>query len=197
MKPQMKWKGKILLLRMVVLGFIAGFQPLAAQIDEKPSLDFPMEDQLIQSAKEIVKAYETGNWDALRELSEPDAMFYNLGSYDSLGLDQTINYWRKGREIATPVLAENGVWLGVSVPEGPRDGNWVLHWGTNTLSYPNGETISFPYHVALRFKDDKVSQTHFYYDNNRIIRALGYEIQPPFDEEQNDTLSIKDNHIDQ
>ena len=111
-------------------------------------------------------------------------MFYNLGSYDSLSVDQTISYWRKGREIATPVLADDGVWLPVSVPTGPRKGNWILHWGTNTLSYPNGETISFPYHVALKFKDRKVSQTHFYYDNNRIIRALGYEIDPPFAEEE-------------
>ncbi|MCY2687510.1 nuclear transport factor 2 family protein [Salinimicrobium sp. TH3] len=192
MKSIKKWKKKNLLLWIVVLGLFVWSQPVTAQVDGKPSLDFPMEEELIQKAKETVKAYEMGNWDALREHSDADAMFYNLGSYDSLSLKETINYWSKGREIATPVLAEDGVWLGVTVPEGPREGNWVLHWGYNTLSYPNGETISFPYHVALKFKDDKVSRAHFYYDNNRIIRGLGYEIRPPFDEELNDSLSQGD-----
>jgi ketosteroid isomerase-like protein len=70
------------------------------------------------------------------------------------------------------------------VPEGPRQGEWILHWGRNTLHYPNGDTISFPYHVAMRFREEKVNQIYFYYDNHKIIRALGYDIQPPLKEEE-------------
>ncbi|WP_037325469.1 hypothetical protein [Salinimicrobium terrae] len=188
MKSRRRMEKKILLLWIVALGVLSVYQPVAAQVDDRTSLDFPQEEELIRTAKETVEAYETGNWETLRKNSAVDAMFYNLGSYDSLNLEKTIAYWSKGREIATPVLDKDGVWLGISVPEGPREGNWILHWGTNTLRYPNGETISFPYHVALKFRENKVSQAHFYYDNNRIIRALGYEIQPPFDEEQDDSL---------
>lgn len=151
----------------------------------------PLGEQMKETAKETVKAYEAGNWEVLRKNAAPDAMFYNLGSYDSLTLDQTINYWTKGRETATPVLTDDGVWMVTSVPDGPRKGNWVLHWGKNTLSYPAGETISFPYHVALKFKDEKVQEAHFYYDNNRIIRAMGYEIQPPM-QDLNEDLEIED-----
>lgn len=182
MKRKRKITKKILLFWLCCLIGIGNVQLITAQVEGQPSLEFPMQDQLMKTAQETVKAYETGNWEALRKNSIGDATFYNLGSYDSLTLDQTIKYWSKGREFATPVLAEDGVWLGVSVPEGPRKGNWILHWGTNTLSYPNGETISFPYHVALQFEEDKVSRAHFYYDNNRIIRALGYEIEPPLKE---------------
>lgn len=159
-----------------------------AQVDGRVSLDFPEEDKLMQVARETVKAYEMGNWEALRANAAQDALFYNLGSYDSLSLDQTIEYWTEGRKIATPVLSEDGVWLAVAVPQGPREGNWILHWGSNTLGYPNGEKITFPYHVAIKFRDEKVSQIHFYYDNNKIIRALGYEIRPPFEEEQDNFL---------
>lgn len=145
------------------------------------------EEQMMTTARETVKAYETGDWEVLRKHVSPDAMFYNLGSYDSLSLDQTINYWTKGRETATPLLVEDGVWLANEIPDGPRKGKWILHWGNNTLTYPRGETVSFPYHVALKFRDEKVQEVHFYYDNNRIIRAMGYEIQPPL-EDLNDDL---------
>lgn len=150
--------------------------------------DAHREGQMMQTAKETVAAYEEGNWEALRRHAAQDAMFYNLGSYDSLTLDQTINYWKKGRETATPVLVDGGVWLANSVSEGPRKGDWILHWGNNTLSYPTGETVSFPYHVALKFKNHKVQEVHFYYDNNRIIRAMGYGIQPPLEELDNEII---------
>ena len=155
-----------------------------AQVDGKITQEFPTKDEALETAKQTVAAYESGDWDQLRRNVKPEVMFYNLGSYDSLSLDQTIGYWKKGRETATPALDKNGMWLAVSVPEGPREGNWVLHWGRNTLSYPNGESITFPYHVALKMKDDKVIEVHFYYDNNRIIRELGYEIQPPLKDDQ-------------
>ena len=184
MKRRRKLSKNFLLILLCCLTGALGTQPILAQVDGQVSVDFPAEDKLMEIARETVKAYEMGNWEALRRNATKDATFYNLGSYDSLNLDQTIKYWTEGRKIATPLLSEDGVWLAVAVPQGPREGNWILHWGTNTLSYPTGETITFPYHVAMKFRDESVSQIHFYYDNNRIIRALGYEIQPPLEDLQ-------------
>lgn len=185
-------KLKIWKVLLFILSIFLYALPGLCQVDGKVTLEFPNQNKAMEIAKETVEAYETGNWEVLRKNVHQEAYFYNLGSFDSLTLDQTIKYWEKGRETATPVLADDGAWLAVSVPEGPRQGNWILHWGTNTLSYPNGETISFPYHVALKFKNEKVSQAHFYYDNNRIIRALGYEIQPPFVEEEEEGIIPED-----
>lgn len=171
---------------ITVLLLFFGLSPGFAQISEDVNVDFPERQQDLTTAQNVVKAYESGNWQVLRDNVTPNVYFYNLGTYDSLTIDQTVDYWKKGRETATPVLSQDGVWLPVEVKSGPREGPWVLHWGSNTLKYPNGETISFPYHVALRFDGDKISQAYFYYDNNRIIRALGYDIQPPLKEDDRD-----------
>lgn len=159
---------------------------LNAQVPDPAVLEYPGADKNMNTVKKAMEAYETGNWELLRKSVTDDARFYNLGSFDSLTLDQTIEYWKKGRETATPALAENQIWLPVSVSEGPRQGNWVLHWGSNTLSYPDGETISFPYHIATKMEGDKISRIYFYYDNNRIIRAMGYAIDPPLKEKDED-----------
>lgn len=150
------------------------------------NIDYPEQEKDLDKAKELVLAYESGDWETLRQLTAEDATFYNLGTYDSLDIDGTIEYWTKGRKTATPVLSDDGTWLAVEVPEGPRQGRWVLHWGENTLNYANGDVISFPYHVALKYDEDKVGEAHFYYDNNRIVRALGFEIQPPLNENEED-----------
>lgn len=165
-----------------------GLQFLYSQIPETAQVQYPEADKNMSTVKKAMEAYETGNWELLKNSVTDDALFYNLGSFDSLSLDQTIEYWKKGRETATPSLAENQIWLPVSVTDGPREGKWVLHWGSNTLKYPDGDSISFPYHIATRMEGEKISKIYFYYDNNRIIRAMGYAIDPPLKEEDDQGL---------
>lgn len=177
---------KTLMILFTALIFFTAQITLYSQVPEKAMLEYPEADKNMKTVKKAMEAYETGNWELLRNSVTDDVRFYNLGSFDSLNLDQTIEYWKKGRETATPTLAENQIWLPVAVAEGPQQGQWVLHWGSNTLSYPNGESISFPYHIATKLEDDKISRIYFYYDNNRIIRAMGYAIDPPLKDENDD-----------
>ena len=183
MKNTDKKTPRIYLIILALFFSLAPVTSLLAQKSEDINSDFPARQKDLETAQEVVNAYEAGDWQTLRNNVTADAYFYNLGSYDSLNLEQTVSYWKKGRETATPVLSKDGVWLPVEVKTGPRKGEWVLHWGNNTLSYPNGETINFPYHVAMKFNGDKINQAYFYYDNNRIIRALGYDIQPPINDD--------------
>lgn len=190
----MKTKTYIKQLHYVVMGvffMIFSFQA-DAQIENQPTLEYPTAEKDLNTAKATVKAYENGNWEELRSFLKDDARIYGLGNFDSLSADETIQYWTKGRETAEPALMEGGTWLGVSIEEGPRTGNWVYHWGTNTLTYRNGETISFPYHVALKIEDDKVAESHFYYDNMKIIREMGYAISPPLEDTQEEELDFID-----
>ena len=172
---------------LVILISGAGME-LYGQDPEPASLDYPDVQEDIKTVKATIQAYESGNWDQLRENLDENAMVYNLGSFDSLTVDETVDYWKKGRESAVPMISEDGIWLGVSVSEGPREGHWILHWGNNTLTYPNGQTISFPYHLATHLKGDKIDRIYFYYDNGRIIRSLGYSIDPPINEYDDDSL---------
>lgn len=168
---------------LALLLFFSFSQTAFSQEPEPASLDYPNVQRDLESVKSTIKSYEQGDWDNLRAHLSENAMVYNLGTFDSLTVDQTVAYWQKGRESAIPLISEDGIWLGVTVSEGPREGNWILHWGNNTLTYPNGETISFPYHIAARMDEDKISQIYFYYDNSRIVRSLGYSIDPPIGED--------------
>ena len=152
--------------------------PLFAQ---QKTLSHSTAEEDLTTAKATVDAYEEQDWDKLRNYLDPDAIIFGLASFDSLNVEETLSYWSKGSKAAKPEL-DNQTWLAVSITEGPRKGNWVYTWGRNTLNYATGETISFPYHLALRIEDNKVAEAHFYYDNNKIIREMGYAISPPIEE---------------
>lgn len=148
---------------------------------QNETLDYSTSVEDLETAKATVQAYEEQDWKELQKFLKEDALIFGLASFDSLDVEQTISYWTKGSENASPELKEK-TWLAAAIPDGPRKGNWVYHWGVNTLSYTNGEKITFPYHIALKIEDHKVEEAHFYYDNMKIIREMGYAISPPLED---------------
>ena len=159
--------------------FLLAFTSTATAQNE--TLDYATSVEDLETAKETVQAYEAQDWQKLRTYLKEDARIYGLASFDSMDVDGTISYWSKGSETASPELKDK-TWLAVAIPDGPREGHWVYHWGVNTLSYTNGERITFPYHIALKIEDNKVEEAHFYYDNMKIIRDMGYAISPPLED---------------
>ena len=170
-----------------VLLLFSGFT-LQAQPGERPVVSEKSAKEDLVTAKATMKAYETGDWEGLRSHLQENATIYGLGHFDSLTVDQTISYWSEGRKNAAPLLSDNGTWLNISQDQGEQKGDWVYHWGNNTISYDSGETVTFPFHIALRMQNHKVIEAHFYYDNMKIIRAMGYALSPPLEEEQDEEL---------
>lgn len=170
-----------------VLLLFAGFT-LQAQPGERPVVSEKSAKEDLVTAKATMKAYETGDWEGLRSHLQENATIYGLGHFDSLTVDQTISYWSDGRKNAAPLLSDNGTWLNISQDQGEQKGDWVYHWGNNTISYNSGESVTFPFHIALRMQNHKVIEAHFYYDNMKIIRAMGYALSPPLEEEQDEEV---------
>lgn len=170
-----------------VLLLFSGFT-LQAQPGERPVVSEKSAKEDLVTAKATMKAYETGDWEGLRSHLQENATIYGLGHFDSLTVDQTISYWSEGRKNAAPLLSDNGTWLNISQVQGEQKGDWVYHWGNNTISYDSGESVTFPFHIALRMQNHKVIEAHFYYDNMKIIRAMGYALSPPLEEEQDEEL---------
>lgn len=170
---------------LVFYAITAQAQPGESGVDSDESVD-----KNLATAKATMEAYETGDWEAMRLNLQKNARIYGLGHYDSLTVDETITYWDEGRKDAAPLLADNGTWLNVSQTEGPKEGDWVYHWGTNTISYEDGDSVTFPYHIALKMQDHKIIEAHFYYDNMKIIRAMGFALSPPLDNEDEEEEEV-------
>lgn len=178
----------IQIIRNAAIGVLLLFYGITLQAQPgEPPVTNQSAEQNLATAKATMKAYETGDWENLRTHLQEHATIYGLGHYDSMTVDETISYWSDGRKNADPILADNGTWLNVSQPEGDQKGDWVYHWGNNTISYDNGKSaVTFPFHIAIKMQDNKVVEAHFYYDNMKIIRAMGYAISPPLDEESDE-----------
>lgn len=107
-------------------------------------------------------------------------MIYGLGGgLDSLTVAQHKDYFTESTNKYRHSLS-NELYLPVKVTDNWNEGEWVLSWGTNTITdKATGKTITIPYHTASTVEDGKIIFIRYWYDMLNILQNQGYEIKPP------------------
>ena len=83
----------------------------------------------------------------------------------------TMNYTHSiSQDLYLPVKVENN-W---------NQGEWVLTWGTNTLTNKKtGNTITIPYHTVNLLQDGKIIMMRYYYDMLNVLETEGFAVIVP------------------
>jgi len=151
------------ILYLGVLSFLISCQqaPPERYITSSPEID---------SAKDLVNNYESGDWDNWTQLYADSArIFHNTMTpmtKDELkdgfvaGLASYSSYGFKGNPSFYEMIIDD------------KNEKWVYFWGTwsGTLK-ANEESVYIPVHLALNFKDGVIIREHAYYDRNPIVEA--------------------------
>lgn len=137
-----------------------------------------------ESASQLVKDYTQGLKEAspakMSKLLAKDAMVYGLGNgMDSLTVKEHKEYFTNSFSTYQHELSGE-LYLPVKVTDNWNAGEWVLAWGTNSLTHKKtGKKSTVPYHSASLVKDGKIIAIYFYYDVLNILETQGYTITAP------------------
>ena len=72
------------------------------------------------------------------------------------------------------------LYLPVKVENNWNEGEWILSWGTNTITNKKtGKEVVIPYHTASLIQDNKIIYIRYYYDMLNVLTTQGYTITPP------------------
>lgn len=143
-----------------------------------------LEFQNAASAMEVVqkytKALQAGDVATMNALFAPGAMIYGLGGgMDSLTVAQHKEYYTTSTTNYKHSLSQE-LYLPVKVTNNWNEGEWVLAWGTNTLTNKaTGKKIEVPYHTASSVVNGKIIFVRYWYDMLNILETQGYTITPP------------------
>lgn len=117
-----------------------------------------------------IAAYESGDWQTWRSHFADTAKIYvnskepitldaraeelkaMTGAFSSYGFD-------KEKDHMEMVIDKN-------------DETWVYYWATHNGSMANGTKLSIPVHLAVQFKDGKITEEHIYFDGTEMNAAL-------------------------
>ncbi|HDZ13907.1 MAG TPA: nuclear transport factor 2 family protein [Pricia sp.] len=144
------------------------------------TLEFDNAPSNLELVQNYAKALQAGDVTAMNAQLADNAMVYGLGGgMDSLNVAEHKEYYTNSTTNYNHVVTQD-LYLPVKVSNNWNEGEWVLSWGTNTITNKKtGKAIPIPYHTASLVDNGKIVMIRYYYDMLNILQAEGMKFTPP------------------
>lgn len=171
----MKILKKIIVLALLILGisFSANAQ------EPNVTLDFKNSEVAEILLRSYTQALQKGDISGMNAQLHEKAMIYGLGGgLDSLNVKQHKDYFTNSTNQFTHKIT-NDLYLPVKVENNWNEGEWLLSWGTNTITdKKSGKEIVIPYHTVSRIENNKIVFMRYFYDVLNIAKSQGFTLTP-------------------
>lgn len=147
---------------------------------QEVTLEFQNAAKAMEVVQTYTKALQAGDVATMNAQFATGAMIYGLGGgLDSLTVAQHKEYYTNSTNQFKHSLSQE-LYLPVKVTNNWNEGEWILSWGTNTLTNKaSGQIIAVPYHTASRMENGKITFIRYWYDMLNILETQGFKVTPP------------------
>ncbi|MBO3117755.1 nuclear transport factor 2 family protein [Winogradskyella sp. DF17] len=172
----MKTFKKTILLALIVLVS----STVRAQDEPMVTLEFKNSEMAQNLVRNYTAALQKGDVVKMNAQLHKNAMIYGLGGgLDSLNVKQHKDYFTNSTNQYKHSISDD-LYLPVKVENNWNAGEWLLSWGTNTITdKKSGSTMVVPYHTVSLVQDGKIAMIRYFYDMMNIMEKQGYTITPP------------------
>ncbi len=169
-----KAKSILFLASMMLTLFVSKAQ------ESTVTLEFDNATTASEIVQKYVKALQNGDVATMSAQLAKNAMVYGLGGgLDSLNVTQHTEYFTNSMATYSHKTTQD-LYLPVKVENNWNEGEWVLAWGTNTVTNKKtGKKIPIPYHTVNLVQNGKIIMMRYFYDMLNILEAQGFAITPP------------------
>lgn len=177
-EPKQKPMKKVKVFKLMVVMTFASVICNAQEIGV--TLDFDNAQTATEIAQKYAKALQAGDVGTMNSQFAPNAMIYGLGGgLDSLNVAQHKAYYENSVATYKHSIARD-LYLPVKVTNNWNEGEWILSWGTNTVTdKKTGKSITIPYHTASLVTNGKIVSMRYFYDMLNVLKTQGFTITPP------------------
>lgn len=167
-------KMTMLLATMLLTSFVSNAQ------ESTVTIEFDNATAATETVQKYVKALHNGDVATMSAQLADNAMVYGLGGgLDSLNVAQHTEYFTNSTASYKHNITQD-LYLPVKVENNWNEGEWVLAWGTNTITNKKtGKATVVPYHTANLVQNGKIISSRYFYDVLNILESQGYTITPP------------------
>ena len=147
---------------------------------QKSTLEFKNAVSAETVVKSYVNALQKGDVTTMNAQLSKDAMSYGLGGgLDSLNVKQHKEYYKESTSNYTHSITRD-VYLPIKVTDNWNEGEWILAWGTNTITNKKSDKkTAVPYHIAFVVANNKITHMYYFYDMSNFLKSNGWTITPP------------------
>jgi ketosteroid isomerase-like protein len=152
----------------------------AQDSEVKVNLEFENAKIASQIVQDYTKALQEGDVEKMNAQLHENARIYGLGGgLDSLNVTQHKDYFKQSTDQYTHSISSD-LYLPVKVENNWNEGEWLLSWGTNTVTdKKTKKEIVIPYHSVSLVEGGKIVFMRYYYDMLNIATSQGFTLTPP------------------
>jgi len=167
-------KMTVLVATMALASFVTNAQEMAV------TLEFDNAATANEILHKYIKALQNGDVATMSAQLAENAMVHGLGGgMDSLNVAQHTEYFKNSTTSFKHTITQD-LYLPVKVENNWNEGEWVLTWGTNTITEKKtGKNILVPYHTVSLVENGKIIFMRYFYDMLNILENQGFTITPP------------------
>ncbi|QCX38460.1 nuclear transport factor 2 family protein [Aureibaculum algae] len=164
---------------MMVLAIVLMLNPIVTNA-QKSTIEFENADSAKNLVQTYVNALQAADIAKMSATLDSNAMIYGLGGgLDSLTVAEHTIYYKKSTDSYKHAISGD-LYLPIKVTDNWNKGEWVLVWGTNTITNKETEnTIVIPFHIASLVANGKIIMMRYFYDTGNIMKNTGWTLTPP------------------
>lgn len=146
----------------------------------KVTLEFKNAETAVKLVQNYTAALQEGDVAKMNAQLHENARIYGLGGgLDSLTVAQHKEYFTNSTTQFTHSISQD-LYLPVKVEGNWNEGEWLLSWGTNTITdKETKKTMVVPYHTVSMVQGGKIVFIRYFYDMLNIMKSQGYTLTPP------------------
>jgi ketosteroid isomerase-like protein len=150
--------------------------------DEGPkvTLEFKNAETAVKLVQNYTTALQEGDVVKMNAQLHENARIYGLGGgLDSLTVVQHKEYFMNSTTQFTHSISQD-LYLPVKVEGNWNEGEWLLSWGTNTITdKKTKKAMVVPYHTVSMIQGGKIVFIRYFYDMLNIMKSQGFTLTSP------------------
>jgi ketosteroid isomerase-like protein len=132
-------------------------------------------DANIAVVKQYVAAVENLDYVAMEDLLADNYQGYGPSVGDTIGKIAAVENWKKNVEdLYEKIEYTRSQFAGVTITEGPNQGDWVANWAELKIGYKDGSNVTTWANSNYLVENGRIVKSLTFYNEADILEQLGY-----------------------
>jgi ketosteroid isomerase-like protein len=132
-------------------------------------------DANIAVVKQYVAAVENLDYVAMEGLLADNYQGYGPSVGDTIGKIAAVENWKKNVEdLYKKIEYTRSQFAGVTITEGPNQGDWVANWAELKIGYKDGSNVTTWANSNYLVENGRIVKSLTFYNEADILEQLGY-----------------------
>jgi hypothetical protein len=134
----------------------------------------------IATVKQYVQSVESLDYVAMESLLAENYEGYGPSAGDTIRREAAVESWKKSvEELYDKIHYSRSQYAGITIPDGPNQGNWVANWAELQIDYKDGESATIWVNTNYQIDNGKIVKTFTFYNEADVLEQLGYVFIDP------------------